>query len=227
MIGPETQADARDNFGEKDVGDPVQRCATGPTKYHVRLVQMAGKDFPTVVAAGTTSTTHDLLKNVSRASRDQILEQMRDSEDGDIFTSDTHTYKPVDFALGVVGWALSTGMSDVIFGAEIIAALNKGSSPTAVVIIGCRSFDVVRLLIPRANIKVGLGVETMSGVLDINSVKASKAAEAVTEALMLGKTIAEAASAGTTWIVSDGHTIESSLASGVDAGKSLRGNGLL
>jgi hypothetical protein len=224
MIGPESQADTKKNFGENDVGDPVAPCQSS-IKHHVRLVQMAGKDFPAVVAAGKTSRTHDFYKNVHRASRDELLEQMRAAEDGDIFTSDTHTYKPVANALGILGWALSEDTSDVVFTSQMSAALASGTPPTAAVIIGCKSNDVARLLIPGSGVKVAMGVESMAG--DIQSTVASGAAEAVTAALMSGKTIVEAKAAGDGWVGSTGHSIELHVATGVDPSKSLEGNGLV
>jgi len=242
-MNPAMPGDADQNFKDQDIGDPVKPCGNGATLYHVRVVEMETKQAyeTTLRAAAAASTTHDLYKVVHKATKDDIWQQMQDSEHGDIFTSDTHTYipdkgKPVathgNKALGICGYNWhwkgdNTDAGQVILVDDMCDALRVGTAPTAAVIIGCRSADLLKKIIDNAAAKVAFGIQSDIVDVDVNSVQASGAATEITAALMRGDTIEDAAYAGTAKLTFGGQTVTYELARGVSARKSLAGNKLL
>ena len=206
MIHPDMPVDADHNFGDQDVGDPVIRCdAKDPSKFKVRIVKFDRTGWHDTRLADPQSKTHEIASETRAARRQEVLDAAGLSFHGDIFASDMHTLfaetdrgKTRPTPLGIEAedlWGNKQVLTD-----ELCDALKAAGPPAAVVLIGCYTEPLLaKVIAAGVGAAFGIGPEgdVDSGVPFPVNANAHAAADNVTAALMLGKTLNQAAELGT------------------------------
>jgi hypothetical protein len=202
--------DAGKQSPDRAVGAPISATPadgcninTPPPRHAVRLVQHQRLSFSAIDKAESDGTTHEFKKNKWTASKGAIIEQMRLVESGDIFTSDTHVFFPKEDRTSTSPRALGITRDeddpdDFVYLAEMVLALKQGTPPSAVVICGCCSAQLLAPIISQAGVSVAIGIGGADCGIPptIAAANCSAVASSVTVALMMGKTIAQAVAAG-------------------------------
>lgn len=205
----------------------------------VRIAQHGSVSWKKISDADGKSKTHHVESNTWWAKKSEVVEAMQKVERGDIFTSDLHTGFPESEktkvrpkASGIMGdgWI----WDDLITIKEIVAALKVGTPPSAVVMMGCDTSQILPSVIG-AGVAAAYGIGPEDEEVAIRpfvaAANCSSAADAVTGALMMGETLEKAAALGTAAMSMSiiGQTpvkVILLVRDDIDTSLSLKGNGL-
>jgi hypothetical protein len=240
MISDEMKADKNQSFGDKDVGTPVEPCQTSPSKKKRRvwIVQWMRDDYPGVKACDGASTTHELRMyhpidrnwNTKSATRKDVLATAGDADQGDIFLADAHGAESAGTA--VVGIDTKCGdKPSLVKTADLASAFKKAA---IVLLFGCRTGEILKDIVDAGTVKLAFGVMSDSG-LSVAGVTTwlenSRAAEAATTELVMGKALKRALSSGQAQLTTSKASYDATVVlyplDKYDDGKSLESNGLL
>jgi hypothetical protein len=216
------------------VSSPISATPDGVSTVAVRLYNVRylyrewSVAYPQMKNADAVSATHHLESTTGNAKRDELLDAMKKSRPGDVFTSYTHCYylkdNPNADPIGLK--SEDTFGSNLVSVDDIVAALRATSSPTAVVLCGCGSEAFLKPIISRTAVSVAYGLRYKTLIMDC-----SKVADSITAALMTNRTLNQARQDGQDALDASRETapvsVEFECAEGVNPSLSLLKNQLL
>lgn len=188
------------NEGDNDraIAPTVSATPAGVSTVRVRLynVRYYCSDMtvshPRMDAADGVSATYHIESSTSHVKKAELLDGMKASKRGDIFTTFTHCYYPKDnISADPIGLKAADMWGDLVSVDEIVAALRASDSPSVVILCGCGSAAFLDRIMSQTGVSVAYGISGR-----VIRADCSKAADAITAALMTNATLTAAKEAG-------------------------------